>query len=539
MNAAIMATHDLSLVANPSRVVFSTPDGPISGWGVLRAASRISHILPQRPVLNLYRNPYHFTVVMLAALLRGQYCLLSSDHTPTRLNALRQEYDATCVGMKGDFSSEVEGVLLAEPDASGQEELPPPVLEAERLIAVVFTSGSTGIPVAHRKYWGPLVERSHAALALLDPALEAAIMIGTVPPYHMYGFETLVLQALHTRISTASDPHFYPADIRRTLAQASAPAVLVTTPLQISALLQSGLDIPPIRRIISASAPLEQSLAQEAEKTLATEVMEIYGSTETGSIATRRTISGATWTLYDGLRLEETAQGRAVLHTPGVQDYVLNDIVEMDGPRHFRLVGRVGDLIKLAGKRTSLAGLNAVLTGLENVRDGAFLPPPEQADGATARMQVFAVAPGLTGEEVLAALRQQIDPVFLPRRVVLLDAMPRNAVGKLTLGALRRLALAHGGEAEIGAFTIAADHPCLPGHFPGAPIVPGVILLDEIFALAGQTVSTLEQAKFLRPVRPGEEVSVSISHADPQRFRFVGRVEGAVAVRGVARHRAS
>ena len=58
------------------------------------------------------------------------------------------------------------------------------------------------------------------------------------------------------------------------------------------------------------------------------------------------------------------------------------------------------------------------------------------------------------------------------------------------------------------ALEIAADHPAFAGHFPGDPIVPGVVLLDEaMFALAratGIVHNRIASAKFLRPVRPGE-----------------------------------
>jgi acyl-coenzyme A synthetase/AMP-(fatty) acid ligase len=57
---------------------------------------------------------------------------------------------------------------------------------------------------------------------------------------------------------------------------------------------------------------------------------------------------------------------------------------------------------------------------------------PDETDDGTARLIALVVAPRLTAEIILAALRTRIDPVFLPRPLRLLDALPRNAVGKLT-----------------------------------------------------------------------------------------------------------
>jgi 3-hydroxymyristoyl/3-hydroxydecanoyl-(acyl carrier protein) dehydratase len=69
--------------------------------------------------------------------------------------------------------------------------------------------------------------------------------------------------------------------------------------------------------------------------------------------------------------------------------------------------------------------------------------------------------------------------------------------------------------APSNAFTIAVDHPCLEGHFPGRPLVPAVVLLEMAFKVIveqlGQPMQLcgISAAKFLRPVSPGEAVSVS------------------------------
>jgi 3-hydroxyacyl-[acyl-carrier-protein] dehydratase len=67
----------------------------------------------------------------------------------------------------------------------------------------------------------------------------------------------------------------------------------------------------------------------------------------------------------------------------------------------------------------------------------------------------------------------------------------------------------------VMTLTIAAEHPALAGHFPGSPIVPGVVLLDEMVrALEGEGVVAagcwrIGAAKFVRPVRPGELLTLA------------------------------
>ena len=75
------------------------------------------------------------------------------------------------------------------------------------------------------------------------------------------------------------------------------------------------------------------------------------------------------------------------------------------------------------------------------MRDGAFFLPQRSAEAeqGVTRLAAAVVAPELTAEQVLAALRRRIDPVFLPRPLLRVGALPRNSTGKLPQEALRAL----------------------------------------------------------------------------------------------------
>lgn len=90
---------------------------------------------------------------------------------------------------------------------------------------------------------------------------------------------------------------------------------------------------------------------------------------------------------------------------------------------------------------------------------------------------------------------------------------------------------------DVGSFCIPDDHPSLPGHFPGHPVVPGVVLLDAAFALIlaqrpGRSVTGVPSVKFTQPVRPGEHVSVSCGDGT-ERAAFACAVGGQDVLRGV------
>ena len=117
----------------------------------------------------------------------------------------------------------------------------------------------------------------------------------------------------------------------------------------------------------------------------------------------------------------------------------MNDMIEPVTDEHFLLHGRVADLVNIAGKRHSLASLNHLLNAIPGVVDGAFYMPDEAGDGHVTRLAACVVAPGMDAPYLLAALREHIDPVFLPRPLLFVDALPRNRTGKLPRAVLQAL----------------------------------------------------------------------------------------------------
>ncbi len=420
-------------------MLFRLPGRDVTAGNFAADAVRLAQRLPEaRYAINLCAGRYAFAVGFAAALLRGQTSLLTSDRSPHRLRALTTQH-ADAIALcddEADLPLPLPRVAVPPP---GDDRAASPLIPSEQCAAVVFTSGSTGEPVAHTKLWGALAARSRDAGAAfgLDVAHPATI-VGTVPPQHMYGFETTVLWPLHAPCSAWCGPAFFPADIRSAADAVPGERLLVTTPLQLRTLVSDQTELPALRSIISATAPLDPALAAAAEQQWGTEVWEIFGATEVGSIASRRTVAGPEWTPYPSVRLSGADRGLLV-QAEGAPDTALDDDVEHLPSGGFRLLGRRNDVVKLGGRRASLAGLNRALIAVAGVQDGVFVPPPVD-DRVNARMTALVVAPGATSDSIIAALRGQIDPLFLPRRIVHLDRLPRNELGKLAASTLQKLA---------------------------------------------------------------------------------------------------
>ncbi len=401
---------------------------------------------PGRHILNICRDRYRFMVGLAAAMTANKTSLLPSTYTSETVSQLlRFAPDLFCLSEDGG-DIDLPKIFFPEerPVTAATRDLPVPHIREDFPVAYVFTSGSTGSPVPHLKTWGALVcsVRGEARrLGLLDGRRHA--VIGTVPPQHMYGFESTILIVLQSGNALSAPQHFYPADICAELSALPRPRLLVSTPIHLRALLGMHASLPPLDLLVSATAPLTRELAREAEIRFRAPLQEIYGATETGQVATRRRAETDEWLLLPELRL--TAKAGRVWAGGGhlLQATELGDRLEIVGPDRFLLHGRTADLVNIAGKRSSLAYLNHQLNSIPGVQDGVFFMPDEEAADSVTRLAAFVVAPELDARSVYAGLRERIDPAFLPRPLQMVDMLPRNSTGKLPREALRLLAAAH------------------------------------------------------------------------------------------------
>jgi acyl-coenzyme A synthetase/AMP-(fatty) acid ligase len=435
----------------PDRIVAYRSGTPVTALQFLADARHLAQRLPDsQHVLNVCADRYHFTVGLAACLISQRVSLLPSTHTPQVIAQLAAfAPDAFCLTDDANCDIELQQVLyqnqFAEPRPAapaGTPDFNVPGIPASQLAAIVFTSGSTGTPVPYRKTWGLLarcIQNGAPRLGLADG--RSHTLIGTVPGQHMYGFESTVLLALLSGNAFSAERPFYPADVAAAVKAVPRPRALVTTPIHIRTLLTSEVDFPPVDLVVCATAPLSRELAREVEAKYHTSLLEIYGSTETGQIAIRRTADTAAWRLWPGVRLSVSndqvfAQGGHVEQlTP------MCDVIEITGEEEFLLHGRTADMVNVAGKRSSFGYLNTQLNAIPGVIDGAFFLR-EGSTGSTgvARLGCVVVAPGLSVAALTEQLRRRIDPAFLPRPLLIVERLPRNATGKLPQQALQLFA---------------------------------------------------------------------------------------------------
>jgi acyl-coenzyme A synthetase/AMP-(fatty) acid ligase len=428
---ALLATTD------PERCIAWRGDRPVSAREFLGDVAALAAQLPAAHyAVNLCADRYQFLVAFCAVAAAAQTNLLPASRAPQAiaetLHAYPGSYALTERALDPVPARQFVLPALKPASASALPDIP-----QAHVVAIAFTSGSTGQPKANAKTWGSFCASTALNAGLLCADASPSI-VATVPAQHMYGLELSVLLPLRSAASIHTGQPFFPADIAHALHSVPAPRLLVTTPVHLRALLREAPALPSIAAIISATAPLDAELAATAEDRFATRVIELFGSTETCVIAHRPTARAAPWRLYPGIHLHPQPDGTLVEAPHFNAPTLLQDIVELLPEHHFTLRGRNNDLLEIAGKRASLGDLTRRLLAIDGVEDGAVFALDPAANGV-ARLAALVVAPQRTAAQIRAELRHAIDPVFVPRPLRCVAKLPRNATGKLPRAALLQM----------------------------------------------------------------------------------------------------
>ncbi len=382
-------------------------------------------------IINDCKDRYAFLVTLVAGLVNKKISLFPSSRTQRVFDQLFGDYhDVVCVT---DQSDVVFGYQSMRIDINHFERTPdcsPLAIPGDQLALIAFTSGSTGSPKPHAKTWSAfLFEAKVAGISLGLDSSPVSRCIATMPAQHMYGFIASIMVPLYYGIAIEATCPFFPRDISVALSATKTSAMLITTPIQLRNCVLGTIALSNLSFILSSAATLDPEIAKQAEVLFNVPIYEFYGSTETGAIAFRETNRTDHWVTFQGISVRE-ADKMLLVSSPHITDQVIQDYVRVISSTTFLLNGRASDIIKVSGKRTSLVELNRVLLSIAGVCDGVFYQPDPELEG---RLTLIAVVSGLDKKALLSALRPNIDEVFLPRKIIFMDKLPRSESGKLPL----------------------------------------------------------------------------------------------------------
>lgn len=377
-------------------------------------------------------QPYRFTVLLCAVLWSGCTPVLFPGRG-AQFEALQASYDAVLIDAADALNTYPKTVLIVKSDAEplSLEGLKAP--HANHPIQL-FTSGSSGTPKCIEKTVGLMDREADVTTRLFRSVTEGTVIQSTVDPRHLYGLTFNVWFAMSAGRPMATTRRVY----QEQLLTLPSPVALITTPTFMR-MLETSLAAPTLPFVLSAGGPLSAEAKATLKAWSPSTIYEIYGSTETGVVASRAhkdSDETPDWTLIDEGALNETPEGWVLsspLLTKGV--LTLDDRLTMTGERTFRLLGRRDRVVKIGEVRLSLTEVERVVERQLGLVIRAL--PIEQGDrtfiGAVVNEKLSPQWQGALPDRraVTKALYGVLDPLARPRLWRSVEDWPINAQGKV------------------------------------------------------------------------------------------------------------
>lgn len=313
------------------------------------------------------------------------------------------------------------------------------LLDALDFSALFFTSGTTGAPTGAFKNKEEIDAEMNALTQIFEP-FKTTKMVVSVPFVHIYGYLVGLLLPYTLGIDVVIREHFLPHDL---LAEAKPHCLVVTTPLYIKALLR--LDETRDLRdtvFVSSTGPLLPSLAKAFIKKFNTTLFQIFGSTETGTIAYKKQ-EDILWTPFDHVHVGLNEEGLLHVSSPFVSKTLWNGtLVQTDGKIQtfdyarieegkFQLIGRSQTILKIAGKRYSTVQLEEIIEAMEGVQKALVHVKQSDESLKDEIVVVYIESTKVVGiKEIKNTIKKAFGKVNFPIELNTVDTISMSLVGK-------------------------------------------------------------------------------------------------------------
>jgi fatty-acyl-CoA synthase len=427
---------------------------------------------PSCQIAIIGRNHRSLVVALLAAARTGADVLLLNPDSPPDVLAKQLAAATPASGAPSllvlhaaeiDVAALAPGsprVALDRDVGSGSAEMKlPPLREPGRLC--VLTAGSTGLPkrIGRKPTLASLLPFVLGLLERLPIAMHRPTVLA-VPCFHGHGLATLA-----TALAFAAPVHLARRyEIAPLLARDSiaSPPIVVSVPTLLSRWLAAGPAKDSVAAVLSGSAPLPPQLCRRLLEALGPVLYNLYGSSEAGvvSLATPVMLALAPGTVGHPLPGTEVrildVSGREIaarqlgqIHVrgplvlrPDTQGWLrTGDLGRRDEAGRLHICGRADGMFVSGGENVYPQAVEACLLEHPAVAEAAIAVVADAEFGS--RMRAFIVVradASLTPEALGSWLRQRLDRHQQPKSIDLVEALPRNLLGKIDRPALRRIA---------------------------------------------------------------------------------------------------
>jgi malonyl-CoA/methylmalonyl-CoA synthetase len=437
-----------------------------------------------RVVVQVDKSPEN-VLLYLAALRAGLvYVPLNTAYTAAELAYFLGDAEPAVVVCRPADEAAVRGVMttgrLVTLGANGAgsllddlptEALAPVERAASDLAAILYTSGTTGRSKGAMLSHGNLLSNALTLKNLWGWRADD-VLIHILPIYHVHGLFVALHGALLAGATVLFHRGFDPAAVIADFARAS---VLMGVPTHYTRLMAAPELTPAacarMRLFVSGSAPLLAEAHQRFEEKTGQRILERYGMTETGMITSNpyeggARVAGTVGYPLPGVEVRVRAENGDLVgpDTPGVLEvrgpnvfagywrmpektaqefrddgfFITGDVAMRAPDGRVTLVGRAKDLIIAGGLNIYPKEIEEAIDALPGVEESAVIgvPHADLGEGVVA-VVVPQKGAAVTEEQVKAALEGQLARFKQPRCVIVAEALPRNAMGKVQKAALR------------------------------------------------------------------------------------------------------
>ena len=503
--------------------------------------------------IGLYHsNSVEFLAALLAIWRQGKIAVVPANTLDVMVQAVKTK-TSVCIGEFGDDLSSVIASAVGCETVTNDAAL------------ILFTSGSSGTPTAILKSLAQL----DAELLMLEHhwggSVTNSVFAGTVSHHHMYGLPFRLLWPLTSGRPFLDREVIYIeqlfTDQSRALTLVSSPAHLDNLPESVDWMLLG----KTIGTVFSAGAPLSLGAAKAFRALAGRFIYEVYGSTESGAVAWRNQLNDDLWRPLNGIRVK-TDCGRLCIKSPAVNGpewFVTDDLCSVSAASRFRLKGRSDRIIKVGGKRVSATAIEKKLTAHPWVGKARVTQPPSKNSRVSAVVELLPEGKAQLvdrGKRILcrvlsSSLESTVEAVARPRYWRFVTKIPTNTQGKTTAQELNDLFIDRKGSHLPQVLNSFSSNDCggmidivipgnlitLEGHFPGMPVLPGVVQIGwaihfgtNFFGELGR-FRRLEKLKFQAIIKPNERVSLKLQwqpasqslmfvYSDTDNVRSSGRI---------------
>lgn len=414
-------------------------------------ASRLLETLPADPALKLVLAAEDKAVVaaaLLVAAAGGPAVVLPHARSERVLQAAAEAAGTRLVLTDGprQLPAGLEEIRCG--GGSWTSEVTPslPVGDSKRHSLWMYTGGTTGNPTLWPKSAGILLAEARL-LAKIYGITKDDRILATVPSQHIYGLLFSVLLPLVSEARTANIVPYFPDEISTQIESLGA-TILVSSPAHYRAMAA----VPPrrcsLRLAYSSGGFLSERDGARFCEAVGVGVTEVYGSTETGGIATRRRdLKEKFWTPLEPVRWRLDGERLAVKSpflSPGLPlsadgYFTTGDRGAVGHAGRFDLLGRVDGVVKVGGKRVVLESVRARLLALPEIEDVAVVAIPSD-HGRGSVLAVLFVG-GANRVTVRSSFAAALEPHEVPRLIQKAKAIPRLMTGKEDRTAILSLAM--------------------------------------------------------------------------------------------------